>query len=84
MYQPKRELRSKVMKEALKAYIISPVAAKYHVCAVRLLWPQRYDITDMWEKRKEADELINRMDKVVTFISCVTAVAPSGAHKKRK
>ena len=53
MYTPRRELRSNVMKEALKTFIVSPVVSKYQVCAVRLLWPQAYDLRDMWRKRKE-------------------------------
>ena len=68
MYTPRRELRSNVMKEALKTFIVSPVVSKYQVCAVRLLWPQAYYLRDMWRKRKEMNEIVKNIAKVVLLL----------------
>ena len=79
MSRPQGQLRSKVIKNALKAFIVPALTLKFQVCAVRALWDDKINI---WSKRRQLEEILNKDTRVVAFFSCITALEV--AKKKAK
>ena len=52
------------------------------MCAVRLLWPQRYNLKDMWRKRREVCNVVKNLEKVVAFIATAVPQADTGKRKR--
>lgn len=83
-FKPQRSLRSTIIKNTLKTFLVSPIAKKYHVCAVRTLWKKEISLDHIWRKRKEMELLLSRKEKIVAVFSCITALEQSKKSKKRK
>ena len=77
------ELKSKVLKRSLSAYIVPPFVNKY-VVAVRALWGENRDKEkSIWAKRRQLECILNEQKEVVSFFSCITGLYKK-AQKKRK
>lgn len=83
-FKPQRELRSDVLKNALKTYIVSPLCKSYQACAVRALWNEETSALDIWKQRKTLENKLFSMEKVVAFVSSFTAIESKSGKKKRK
>ena len=86
-FKPQPTLRSTVLKNALKAYVVPPFSQKYQVVAVRCLWSYERspdcDSTNIWSKRRELEFLLANNDKIVAFFSSITALQKKQLPKKR-
>jgi len=69
----KKEIRSNVLKSALKSFVIDHVTNKYEVAAVRIIL-QKKDGQELWLTRRKAEAVLCRDKNVVAFISCLTAI----------
>lgn len=67
----KKELKSCVLKSALKSFILSQVTNHYEVAAVRTLVKEKNEI---WLVRRTMEESLSKQKHVVGFISCLTAL----------
>ena len=84
MYKMSNELKSKVLKRSLSAYIVPPFVNKYNVVAVRALWREKRDKEkSIWAKRRQLECILNEQKEVVSFFSCITGLYKK-AQKKRK
>ena len=80
--KPNRQLRSKVLKRALKCYIIPPFLQSYEVVGIRALLKNETD--NIWEKRRILEAILNNDKHVVAFFSCITALEGKKKQRKRK
>ena len=71
MFKPQKQLRSNVIKKALKAFIVPIFARRYQICAVRALWDDIDLGNEIWAKRKELEQILSDESDVVAFFSCV-------------
>ena len=78
-----RQLRSKIIKNALKAYIVPVFARCYQVCAVRALWNPDRDINEIWRKREELQDILTDDKRIVAFFSCITLLDVAKKQGKR-
>ena len=69
----KKEIRSNVLKSALKSFVIDHVTNKYEVAAVRCILQQK-DGQELWMTRKKTEAALGRDKNVVAYISCLTAI----------
>ncbi|XP_057293352.1 uncharacterized protein LOC130621979 [Hydractinia symbiolongicarpus] len=77
-----RQLRSEVLKRALKACIVQPVIRKYQVVAVRAMWGSDVDAREViWGKRMQMENILLSNEQVSCFFSCITYMA---RPRKRK
>ena len=75
-YKPQNTLRSQVMKNALKAFIVPAFLRKYNIVALRALWSvdRLSENSTIWKKRRELEVLLLSNDNIVAFFSCITAL----------
>ena len=81
---PQRSLRSEVLKNALKSFIIPPLLSKYQTIAVRALIDSDTAKKYIWGKRRELEKILQQNKHVVAFFSCVTALQQKKKEKKRR
>ena len=90
MSKTKRTLRSDTLKCALRNYFVIPVVKQYNIIAIRCLWDCEQEDRlkaelNIWAKRKELYEVLNKLDHIVAYFSCLTALtAKKTRQRKRK
>jgi len=67
----KKEIKSCVLKSALKSFILSHVTNYYEVAGVRTLMRDKQKI---WLIRRRLEESLSKQKHVVGFVSCLTAL----------
>ena len=80
-FKPQHQLRSNVIKNALKAYVVGPFTLKYQVCAVRSLFVDGVSKEKIWITRRLLERFLEENLYVVYFFSCITALS-EGKHGK--
>ena len=83
-FKPQCQLRSSVIKNALKAYVVGPFASKYQVCAVRSLCVNGVSKEKIWITRRLVESLLEENPYVVCFFSCITALSEGNCRKKNQ
>ena len=74
-FEPHRQLRRNVIKNALKASVVGPLTSKYEVCAVRSLCVNGILKEKTWITRRLLESLLEENPYVVCFFSCITALS---------
>ena len=78
-------LKSLPIKRAINAWIVPAVIKKYHVLALRALWNSESDAeTYIWGKRREMELLMENMEPVACFFSCITMMPYRAKKRKRR
>ena len=70
-YKPQNILRSQVMKNALKAFIVPAFLRKYNIVGVKSIVecrPAVSENTTIWKKRRELEVLFITNDQIVAFL----------------
>ena len=83
-FKPQCQLRSSVIKNALKAYVVGPLTLKYQVCAVRSLSVNGVSREEKWITRRLLKTLLEENPFVVCFFSCITALSEEKHGKKNR
>ena len=89
MAKPRQTVRSNTIRSCLEATIVPVFASKYKILAVRTLWEvcqadSRIAELNIWSKRQQLEELLQRESEVAAFFSCITALTKRKVGKKRK
>ena len=87
--KPRRALRNETLKSALKNFVVPCLSNRYNICAFRALWEVKKDDQVMaemniWFKRNEINEMIEKMDDCVAFFTCLTALDSGDMRRKLK
>ena len=83
-FEPHRQLRRNVIKNALKASVVGPLTSKYEVCAVRSLCVNGVLKEKTWITRRLLESLLEENPYVVCFFSCITALSGRNHGKKNR
>ena len=83
-FEPHRQLRRNVIKNALKASVVGPLTSKYEVCAVRSLCVNDVLKEKTWITRRLLESLLEENPYVVCFFSCITALSGRNHGKKNR
>ena len=83
-FKPQRQLRSNVIKNALKAYVVGPLTSKYQVCAFRSLCVDGVSEEKIWITRRLLESLLEENPYVACFFSSVTALSEGNYGKKNR
>ena len=83
-FKPQCQLRSSVIKNALKAYVVGPFTSKYQVCAVRSLCVNGVSKEKIRIPRRLVESLLEENPYVVCFFSCITALSEGNCRKKNQ
>jgi len=67
-----RQLRSSNLKRNLEYYIIPTIINHYDIAALRVLVEK--ESQDIWIQRKSLEDLLNKEENIVGFISCLTTL----------
>ena len=81
-FKPQRQLRSNVVKNALKAYVVRPLTSKSQVCSVRSLCVDGVLKEKIWIIGRLLENLLEKNPYVVYFFSCITVLS-QGTHEKK-
>ena len=74
----RRQIKSTVLKNSLKSFVLPHVIENYEVAAIRTLVKTGDAV---WMKRRILEEILCKNDKIVGFFSCLTAMEVK--YKKR-
>ena len=74
-FKPQRQLRSNIIKNTLKAYVVGPLILKYQVCAVRSLFVYGVSKEKIWITRRLLERFLEENHYVVCFFSCITGLS---------
>ena len=83
-FKPQRQLRSSLIKNTLKSFIVSPLVSKYQICGVRSLCSVGCSKEDVWLLRRQLENILIENPRVVCFFSCITAVCNVPAQKRKR
>ena len=83
-FKPHRQIRSNVIKNALKTYVVGPLESKYQVCAVRYLCVDGLSKEKIWMTKRLLESLLEENSYVVCFFSCITALSEGNYRKKNR
>ena len=83
-FEPHRQLRRNVIKNALKASVVGPLTSKYEVCAVRSLCVNGILKEKTWITRRLLESLLEENPYVLCFFSCITALSGRNHGKKNR
>ena len=83
-FKPQRQLRSSVIKNALKAYVVESLKSKCQVCAVRSLYVDGVSKEKIWITRRLLESLLEENPYVLCFFSCITALSEGNYGKKNR
>ena len=81
--KPKRQLKSTLLKDSLKTYLLPCILNHFEVVCVRALLRTENDY-DVWAKRRYIEKTLDSDRNVVFFISCITAVMQRRQEAKKK
>lgn len=81
--KPKRQLKSSLLKDSLKAYLLPHILNHYEIVCVRALLRSENDY-EVWTKRRWLERILDNDENIVFFISCITAVLQKKQEKKTK
>ena len=83
-FKPQRQLRSSVIKNALKAYVVEPLKSKCQFCAARSLYVGGVSKEKIWITRRLLESFLEKTPRVVCFFSCITPLSEGNYEKENR
>ena len=75
-FTPNSTLRSPVLRNALKAYVVLPFLRNYTIVAICALWDnKRMPVFTFWNKRREMKIILLANDNIVAFYPTLVTIA---------
>ena len=84
MFKAAKELRSSLIRNSLKSFVVSPLIRKFQVCAVRTICIGILSKENMWLQRRKMEKLLEDNEHIVCFFSCITAMVENKKGKAGK
>ena len=81
MFKTAKELRSSLIRNSLKSFVVSTLIRKFQVCAVRPICIGNLCKENVWVQRRKMEKFLEDNEHIVCFFSCITAMVE---HKKAK
>ena len=84
MFKTPKELRSNLIRNSLKLFVVAPLIRKFHVCAVRAICIGTLSKENIWLQRRKMEKLLEENEHIVCFFSCIAAMVENEKAKARK
>ena len=83
-FKPQRQLRSNVIKNALKAYVVGPLTPKYQVFTASSVCVNGVSREKIWITRRLLKSLLEKNPYVVSLFSYITALSEGNLGKRNR
>ena len=84
MFKAAKELRSNLIRNSLKLFVVSPLIKKFQVCAVRAICIGNLSKENIWLQRRKTEKVLEDNEHIVCFFSCITAMVEKKNTKPRR
>ena len=84
MFKAAKELRSSLIRNSLKSFVVAPLIRKFQVCAVRAICVGTLNKENIWLQRRKMEKLLEDNEHIVCFFSCITAMVENKKAKAGK
>ena len=84
MFKAAKELRSNLIRNSLKSFVVSPLIKKFQVCAVRAICIGNLSKENIWLERRKMEKVLEDNEHIVCFFSCITAMVEKKNTKARR
>ena len=84
MFKAAKELRSSLIRNSLKSFVVSPLIRKFQVCAVRTICIGNLSKENIWLQRRKMEKVLEDNERIVCFFSCITAMVEQKKVKARR
>ena len=84
MFKAAKELRSSLIRNSLKSFVVSPLIKKFQVCAVRAICIGNLSKENIWLQRRKMEKVLEDNEHTVCFFSCITAMVKKKNTKARR
>ena len=74
MFKAAKELRSRLIRNSLKSFVVSPLINKFQVCAVRAICIGNLSKENIWLQRRKIEKVLEDNEHIVCFFSCIAAI----------
>ena len=81
MFKTTKQLRSSVIRNSLKSFVVASLTKKFQVCAVRAICIGTLSKENIWLQRRKMEKLLEDNEHIVWFFSCIIAMVE---NKKAK
>ena len=81
MFKATKELRSSLIRNSLKSFVLAPLIRKFKVCAVRAIYIGTLSKENIWLQRRKTEKLLQDNEHIVYFFSGITVMVE---NKKAK
>ena len=71
MFEAAKELRSSLIRNFLKSFVLSPVIGKFQVCAVRTICLGNLSKENIWLQRRKMEKVLEGNEHIVCFFLLV-------------
>ena len=82
MFKAAKELRSSLIRNSLKSFVVAPLIRKFQVCAVRAICTGTLSKENIRLQRRKMEKLLEDNEHVVCFISCIIAIVENKKAKE--
>ena len=82
MFKAAKELRSSLIRNFLKSFVVAPLIRKFQVCAVRAICTGTLSKENTCLQRRKMEKLLEDNEHVVCFISCIIAIVENKKAKE--
>ena len=84
MFKAAKELRSSLIRNSLKSFVVAPLIRKFQVCAVREICVGTLNKENIWLQRRKMEKLLEDNEHIVCFFLCITAMVENKKVKAGK
>ena len=84
MFKAVKELRSSLIRNSLKSFVVSALIRKFEVSAVRAICAGTLSKENIWLQRRKMEKLLEDNEHIVCFFSCITAMVEKQESESTK
>ena len=67
MFKAAKELRSSLIRNSLKSFVVAPLIRKFQVCAVRAICVGTLNKENIWLQRRKMEKLLEDNEHIACF-----------------
>ena len=84
MFKAAKELRSSLIRNYLKSYVVSPLIKKLQVCAVRTICIRNLGKENIWLQREKMEKVLEDNEHIVCFFFVHYCYGGKEEYKSKK
>ena len=84
MFKAAKELRSSLIRNSLKSFMVSPLIRKFQACAVTAICNGTLSKENVWLQSRKLEKFLEDNEHIVCFFLCITAMVENKKAKAGK